>query len=87
MSEETIKSEKNKLIRNYRIGSKHEVQRQFDIVEGISNEIIQRIPEKENETGVRDGRTRLVPNMLRCYFDDMYKVLDGAFGCLKTKEQ
>ena len=43
------------------------------------------IPHKEKETGVRDGRTRLVPNMLRCYFDDMHSVLREGYHVLREK--
>ena len=44
----------------------------------LIDEILDRIPEKEKRTGVRDGRSRLLPNMLRGYFEDMERVIDSA---------
>lgn len=36
---------------------------------------MKKIPKKEAKTGKRDGRTRLMPNMIRGYFSDMDNVL------------
>jgi site-specific DNA-methyltransferase (adenine-specific) len=73
------------LIRNYRLGNAEKITHKFDLVEGLCESIWNAIPEKESKTGVRDGRTRLVPNMLRCYFDDMHKVLKSGHNSLRSK--
>lgn len=73
---------RERLIRNYRITRPKPVEKRLDAVERISDEIFKRIPEKESETGVRDGRTRLVPNMLRGYFEDMSVVIEEGFRTL-----
>jgi len=70
---------RERLIRNYRITKPRPVEKSLKTVEMISSEILSRIPEKEAETGVRDGRTRLVPNMLRGYFEDMGIVLEEGY--------
>ena len=73
---------RERLIRNYRITKPRPIQKRLDVVEMISSEIMSRIPEKEQETGVKDGRTRLVPNMLRGYFEDMSIVLEQGYRSL-----
>ena len=82
MTPESLKEERKKLIRNYRLGHKKELTSDLEIVELLCEELWNRIPIKENETGKRDGRTRLVPNMLRTYFDDMRLVLKEGFDIL-----
>lgn len=73
---------RRRLIRNYRITAPKEVLNRIECVERLCSEIADRIPEKEAETGTRDGRTRLVPNMLRGYFEDMGAVIAGGFSAL-----
>jgi site-specific DNA-methyltransferase (adenine-specific) len=79
-----LKKDKSRLIRNFRITKPKSVQKEITIVEKLSAEILKRIPEKEAETGVRDGRTRLVPNMLRGYFEDMNQVMKSGFDSLSS---
>jgi hypothetical protein len=73
------------LIRNYRLSHKTKLKSEYELVTLLANEIEQKIPEKEKITGRRDGRTRLVPNMLCAYFEDMSKVLENCFSNLKKK--
>ncbi|MGR2942947.1 DNA methyltransferase [Vibrio vulnificus] len=82
MTPESLKEERKKLVRNYRLGHKKELVSELEIVELLCEELWNRIPIKEEETGKRDGRTRLVPNMLRTYFDDMKLVLEEGFEVL-----
>jgi hypothetical protein len=79
-----LKKAKSRLIRNFRITKPKSVQKEIASVEKLSAEILKRIPEKEAETGVRDGRTRLVPNMLRGYFEDMNQVMKSGFDSLSS---
>jgi DNA modification methylase len=79
-----LKKAKSRLIRNFRITKPKSVQKEITSVEKLSAEILKRIPEKEAETGVRDGRTRLVPNMLRGYFEDMNQVMKSGFDSLSS---
>jgi len=67
---------KKKAIRNYRIGYGRELKSDNQIVELLCQEIWSVIPDKERATGTRDGRTRLVPNMLRGYFEDMRQSIE-----------
>ena len=48
-------------------------------VEQLIEELQSRIPEKEERTGVRDSRSRLLPNLLRGYFEDMSQVIRAAY--------
>ncbi len=82
---EELKGARKSLIRNYRLNRKEKVTNDFDLVEKICAEIEKSIPIKEKETGVRDGRNRLVPIMLRCYFDDMHKMLAEGYSALRYK--
>lgn len=77
-----MNSARERLIRNYRITKPRPVAKPLSLVEMISSEILSRVPEKERETGVKDGRTRLVPNMLRGYFEDMSIVLEQGYRSL-----
>lgn len=78
-----IHDKRKSLIRNYRLGYGKELQSNFEIVEDICAELWSRIPEKEAKTGKKDGRTRLVPNMLRAYFEDMSKVIINGMSLLE----
>jgi SAM-dependent methyltransferase len=69
-------------VRNYRISYGYELQSTCDLVEMTCAEILSAVPEKEKLTGKRDARTRIVPNLLRGYFDDMQKVLASIFTSL-----
>lgn len=78
-----IHEKRKSLIRNYRLGYGRELQSNIEIVEDICAELWKRIPEKEAKTGKKDGRTRLVPNMLRAYFEDMSKVISNGMDLLE----
>ncbi|MEI7578351.1 MAG: hypothetical protein WCK51_15795 [Armatimonadota bacterium] len=84
ISDTSIKGDRSKMIRNYRIGYGGELKSDNELVELLCREIWEQIPQKENETGVRDGRTRLIPNMLRAYFEDMTEVLRQGLHSLNT---
>jgi site-specific DNA-methyltransferase (adenine-specific) len=85
-SEWTISKElhqkRKSLIRNYRLSSREKLHSDIPEVELLCDEVLTRIPEKEKITGVRDARTRLVPNMLRSYFADMGKVIESGMQIL-----
>lgn len=74
--------EKKELIRNYRLSNKHEIKCGIDIAEALCREINEEIPKKEAKTGKRDGRTRLMQNMIRGYFSDMDRVLKEIYEAL-----
>jgi site-specific DNA-methyltransferase (adenine-specific) len=69
-------------VRNYRICYGYELQSTYDLVEMTCAEILSAVPEKEKLTGKRDARTRIVPNLLRGYFDDMQKALASMYASL-----
>lgn len=75
---------KKELIRNYRLSNKHFISCDIDIADALCREINNEIPKKEAKTGKRDGRTRLMPNMIRGYFTDMDKVLKEIYDALYT---
>lgn len=77
-----LRKSRQRLIRSYRITKPRDLVHNIYPVEILSAEIMNRVPEKEAETGVRDGRTRLVPNMLRGYFEDMKIVLREGYNNL-----
>jgi hypothetical protein len=79
---ESLVTKRANAVRNYRICYGYELQSDFGLVEMTCAEILSAIPEKEEITGQRDARTRIVPNLLRGYFDDMYKVLGAIFRSL-----
>lgn len=76
---------KKELIRNYRLSNKHEIKCGIDIAEALCREINEEIPKKEAKTGKRDGRTRLMPNMIRGYFSDMDNVLREIYEALSDE--
>lgn len=84
ISDTSIKGDRSKMIRNYRIGYGGELKSDNELVELLCQEIWEQIPQKESETGVRDGRTRLIPNMLRAYFEDMTEVLRQGLHSLNA---
>lgn len=75
---------KKELIRNYRLNQQQAISCPIDIAEALCREIEQEIPLKEARTGKRDGRTRLVPHMIRGYFSDMDCVLKEIYETLST---
>lgn len=77
-----LNESRKRLVRNYRITVPKELIHRIEPVEKLCSEIIGRIPQKEFETGTRDGRTRLVPNLLRGYFEDMGKVIQEGYKSL-----
>lgn len=79
-----LRKSRERLIRSYRITKPRDSVHNIYPVEILSAEIMSKVPEKEAETGVRDGRTRLVPNMLRGYFEDMKKVIQEGFNSLDS---
>jgi hypothetical protein len=83
-SQNEFSEARNSLIRNYRKGYGKEIECDIEVVELLCKEIWDAIPLKENITGKRDGRTRLVPNMLRGYFTDMRRVLIEIFNSLSV---
>ena len=64
-------------IRSYRKGYRYQLQTDLALVEMLCQEVRCRIPEKEKEIGKLDNRSRLVPNLLIGYFEDMKIVLQG----------
>ena len=79
---EKIGCARNRLIRSYRISKPKPQEHRFHLVEQLCAEVISQVPKKEYETGVRDARTRLVPNMLRGYFEDMRNVFQLCYDAL-----
>lgn len=75
---------KKEQIRNYRISYGREIACEYPIVELLCKEIFSAIPKKEQATGKRDARTRLMPNMLRGYFNDMGQVLYQLYAALEN---
>lgn len=82
LSPEDYQIHKKQQIRNYRICYGKELHSEYPVVEMLCNEIRTEIPKKEARTGKRDGRTRLMPNMLCGYFCDMGKVLEQLYAAL-----
>lgn len=82
---EDLGEARKRLVRNYRIRKPKLSGETIEVVEALCEEILERIPEKESETGVRDGRTRLVPNMLRGYFEDMDRVIQEGYKSLSEE--
>ncbi|MCE4566033.1 hypothetical protein INQ51_17065 [Maribellus sp. CM-23] len=80
-----IHNNRKTLIRNYRLGYGKDLNSNFPIVQLLREEIWKKIPLKESKTGKRDGRTRLVPNMLSAYFEDMAVVIENCMNLLKAK--
>lgn len=77
-----FKEAKKQLIRNYRISHREKYVSPYELVEILCNEVELAIPKKEQMTGKHDGRTRLMPNMLRSYFSDMGDVLQQIFAAM-----
>lgn len=69
-------------IRSYRKGYGHDLGTENVILNKICEHIKKRIPTKEKRTGVIDNRSRLVPNLLIGYFEDMGKTLMEFSKCM-----
>ena len=78
-----LKAFRKDLIRNYRLGGQKLGKNDNPIIESVINEIELRIPLKEQKTGKKDGRTRLVPNMIRAYFSDMNNAIRNCTSILE----
>lgn len=78
-TQEEYQIHKKEQIRNYRISQGKEKHSDYAVVELLCDEINSAIPKKETTTGKRDSRTRLMPNMLRGYFNDMGVVLEQLY--------
>lgn len=83
LSYEDFNKSKKQLVRNYRISYGEELSSDIPWVEALCRDIWIEIPKKEERTGKRDGRTRLMPNMLRGYFFDMNNILKQIYLALK----
>lgn len=81
VAETEFGEQRRNLIRSYR-QSGTSAPSDLALVERVISEIIAKLPRKEELTGVRDGRTRLVPNLLRGYFLDMREVLRSCAAVL-----
>jgi site-specific DNA-methyltransferase (adenine-specific) len=79
---ESLITKRANAIRNYRICYGYELESTSELVEMTCAEIHLAIPEKEKLTGKRDARTRIVPNLLRGYFDDMQRALASIYSSL-----
>lgn len=64
-------------VRNYRKGYGYQLDTDLELVEMLCTEVRIKIPIKEKKTGRKDNRSRLVPNLLIGYFEDMRKILKG----------
>lgn len=87
IQQDKFKENKKNLIRNYRICKSEKIYCDIDIAEALCREILEEIPKKELITGKRDGRTRLMPNMIRGYFLDMQKVLKEIYIALPKNKK
>jgi site-specific DNA-methyltransferase (adenine-specific) len=85
--EVTLKSLRKKAIYSFVGGNDEHLSDENDYVELLANEILLAIPEKEKKTGKIDQRTRKVPNMIKGYFRDMFKVIDECGYLLKSKKE
>ena len=81
---DTIRSARQDLIRSYRQSGKSNPIAELPSVEMLIDEINERIPLKEAVRGVPDGRSRLLPNLLRGYFGDMQEVMQAAFDAMPS---
>lgn len=87
LSAEDYQKYKKQQIRNYRICYGKELHSDYPFVEAICQEIMTEIPIKEAQSGKKDSRTRLMPNMLRGYFQDMGIVLKQIYNALPSKRK
>jgi hypothetical protein len=74
-------------IRNYRKGYGYQLSSKSEIVNMLCDEVRRKIPEKEKMSGTTDNRSRLVPNLLVGYFDDMSTVLKEFYDVMPQGTQ
>ncbi|MFT3866470.1 MAG: hypothetical protein QM729_19595 [Solirubrobacterales bacterium] len=72
-------------IRSFRQSGVSSEVEELTLVELLIDEVLSALPRKEALTGIRDARTRLVPNLLRGYFSDMQEVLSSCGRILSPK--
>jgi site-specific DNA-methyltransferase (adenine-specific) len=70
-------------IRNYRKGYSKPLIAKDWLIEQLCAEIANRTPDKEAVAGKIDNRTRLVPNLIIGYFEDMKRVIHALANSLK----
>ena len=70
--------ERKRLIRSYRQTGKSHVRPDMPLIEMLITEVMERLPEKESVSGAKDTRSRLLPNLLRGYFQDMRMFVEKA---------
>ena len=87
LDEKSLIEKRTQAIRNYRKGYGYPLMTNDKILKLLCEEIAGRIPEKEVRTGKRDNRTRLVPNLLIGYFEDMEKVLRALFTSMVSNSK
>jgi DNA modification methylase len=80
--EQTLVTGRERTIRNYRKGYGYQLNTQNQFVSMLADEVRHRIPEKEKKTGRNDNRSRLVPNLLIGYFEDMEKVISSFYNSM-----
>jgi hypothetical protein len=78
---ELVKARQNS-IRNYRKGYGHALEPDDQMVRMLCDEIKARIPQKEATLGIRDNRSRLVPNLIIGYFKDMETAIQEFSGSM-----
>lgn len=69
-------------IRSFRKGYGYDLEVKNIYIKAICDEIRKRIPLKEKKTGITDNRSRLVPNLLVGYFEDMQRTLQEFARCM-----
>jgi len=69
-------------IRNYRKGYGHPISSKNELVRLLCDEVRARLPRKETKMGRADNRSRLIPNLLVGYFEDMEKVFQELSSCM-----
>lgn len=79
---DSIRTARKGLIRSYRQSGTSSPMQDLDTLERLISIIQERIPIKEAAIGRPDGRSRLLPNLLRGYFTDMGEVLCSAFEAM-----
>lgn len=78
----TIRARRADLVRSYRQSGSSKPIEGMETLEMYVTEIMDRVPAKELRLGTVDGRSRLLPNMIRGYFDDMRAVIHAGVRTL-----
>lgn len=84
VSLEDFGTRRRELVRSFRQTGTSERLEDMPLVEALVEEVVGALPRKEALTGTRDGRTRLVPNLLRGYFTDMREVLRSCASVMMS---